>query len=90
MLEERLGKKIKDVRLKEKLSQDRFGKRIGISGKSISAYECGRSIPSLKLLEKLDNEYHTTFISETATDKVSTKLQDIKRLIKDIELYLTL
>ena len=43
-----IAQKIKNIRLLKNLSQDRFGKKIGKSGKTISAYESGRCVPTLR------------------------------------------
>lgn len=46
-----LSKKILAARRKAHLSQDGLGDAIGVSDKSVSAYECGRSVPPLKKLQ---------------------------------------
>ena len=58
-----LGNKIKKIRDSYNLSQDRFAKKIGVSGKSISAYETGRTTPSLRVLEKITEVYKTPIIN---------------------------
>ncbi|KKU49160.1 MAG: DNA-binding helix-turn-helix protein [candidate division WWE3 bacterium GW2011_GWB1_47_11] len=55
----RIGDKIKTLRLSHKLSQRRFGEKLGISGKTVSAYETGRSLPSLKVMENISSAYTT-------------------------------
>lgn len=54
--------KIKTIREKKGLSQERFGSKIGVSGKSVSAYENGRCRPPLKVLEAISETYDTTVI----------------------------
>ena len=49
--------KIKKIRDDNNLSQDRFAKKIGLSGKTISAYETGRATPPMKTVEKINNVY---------------------------------
>ena len=50
LFEKDFGNKIKQFRLSKNMSQERFGKKIGLSGKSISAYETGICKPSLKVI----------------------------------------
>jgi transcriptional regulator with XRE-family HTH domain len=61
------------------LSQDRFGKRLGISGKSVSAYETGRSIPTVRVLRHIANEYNVSF-TEMSTDGRNTLRERINAL----------
>lgn len=45
-----IGGKIRAIREKKRLSQEKFGKKIGASQKSISAWELGKfMVPTLKL-----------------------------------------
>ncbi len=58
-----LGDKIRRIRDNHNLSQDRFGKKIGLSGKTISAYETGRTNPPIKILQKIVSIYKTPIIN---------------------------
>ena len=51
------GTQIKRIRQDSGMSQNRFGEKIGISGKTISAYETGRITPPLKVLERITVTY---------------------------------
>lgn len=42
-----VSKLIKQIRLKKKISQERLGQKIGVTGKTVSAYELGRINPTL-------------------------------------------
>jgi len=46
-------KSIKLARIKSCLSQDELAKKIGVSNRTISAYETGRAIPPTKILTKI-------------------------------------
>jgi transcriptional regulator with XRE-family HTH domain len=74
--------KIKAIRKKLNMSQDRFGKKVGVSGKTVSAYETGKCIPPLRILEKISKAYDTSFIAIDATKK--TELLDKITLIKNV------
>lgn len=82
-----LAKKIKSIRERFDLSQARFGSKIGLTGKTISAYENGRCVPPLRVLEKISSVYGEYFISTTDVQRKSfeTKLFTIKKYIEDIE-----
>lgn len=48
-----LAERIRDARKDARLSQDELGKFIGVSDKSVSAYEQGRSTPPISKLKKI-------------------------------------
>lgn len=48
-----LGKRIRDIRKKNDLSQEQFAELIGIDPNSVSRIECGVHYPSLDTLEKI-------------------------------------
>ncbi len=58
-----LSLQIKFLREKCNLSQHRFGKKVGVSGKSISSYETGRCTPTIKVLEEISKVYNVNLIS---------------------------
>ena len=51
-----VSKKIRRARTSANLTQRELGKRLGLSSKTISAYELGRAIPPLSTLEKIAEE----------------------------------
>lgn len=75
---------IKDLRTRTKLSQKRFGYKIGLSGKTISAYETGKCIPPLKILEKISQTYNVS-ISTFTVNNDHLLLEKIKKLREDID-----
>ncbi len=85
---------IKQVRQSQQLSQNRFGYKIGISGKTISAYETGKCTPPLKVLERIAKTYKISVGTFTLkNDEILlarlTKLQeDLKELSQVIELQI--
>ena len=84
---------IKDLRIKNKLSQKRFGHKIGISGKTVSAYETGKCTPPLKILERISQAYSvsiTTFTvrnDELLIEKIKRLQEDINEISRVISLY---
>lgn len=86
-LKDEMCKKIKDLRLSKNMSQSRFGQKIGVSGKTISAYETGRAYPSLKILDTISEVYDAAIFYVNAERKSSLKeqLNQLKQSIIDLE-----
>ncbi|MCA9308203.1 MAG: helix-turn-helix transcriptional regulator [Patescibacteria group bacterium] len=82
-----LGNQIKIIRETNKLSQRRFGEKIGVSGKTISAYETGKCIPSTKIIEAITITYGVSFARLTNTDKseIEKNLAAIESTISEIK-----
>lgn len=82
-----IGNQIKKVRDKNNLSQERFGKKVGISGKTVSAYETGRSVPSLKTISKISNTYNVTIVElpKHKSDDIKKKINDIQKIFDEIK-----
>lgn len=84
-----IGNQIKNLRLKLNMSQDRFGKRIGVSGKTVSAYEKGKINPALSVLEKISEEFEVSFMKksnkdlERKLDELQRNLHELQRLFKE-------
>lgn len=89
-MKKEIGKKIRKIRDGKNLSQKRFAKKIGLSEKTISAYENGRITPPYRVLEKISNTYGITIISfsedqkqtlETKIKKLEDSVQEVRSLI---------
>jgi len=89
---ENLGKKIRKIRDSHNLSQERFAVKIGLSGKSVSAYETGRTNPPIKILQKIVTTYKTPIVNlnEELRSELSRKLDvlehevvSLKSILKD-------
>ncbi|NBO22803.1 XRE family transcriptional regulator [bacterium] len=84
-----IGEQLKKLREKLNISQDRFGKRIGVTGKTVSAYETGKIIPSLDILKKISEEYNVTFFRknnreiERRIDDIQKSLHELQKLFKE-------
>jgi len=87
-----VGKKIRRIRDSHNLSQDRFGKKIGLSGKTISAYETGRTDPPIKVLQKIVEVYKTPIINinkdlktdiNSKIDYIQQEVSSIKDILRD-------
>jgi transcriptional regulator with XRE-family HTH domain len=80
-----LGERIKRLRLSKNMSQARFGSKLGISGKSISAYENDLCVPSLRVMESMSSTYDVSFIPENNKQNISKKIQDLKKYLIELE-----
>ena len=60
MNQEKIGKFIADLRKHKKLTQTELAKRIGVSNKTVSKWECGNAIPDYGVFENLCKEFNIT------------------------------
>lgn len=47
---ERIGKRIKEIRLEQELSQQKFGALLSVSQDTVSLWEKGKSVPTTEFL----------------------------------------
>lgn len=87
---ENIGNKIKLIRDSYKLSQSRFGKRLGLSGKTISAYETNKATPPLYVLERISTVYKANIFDLPEKDKkdIIETLNSMNESIHDLKLFL--
>jgi len=83
---------LRELRQNLNLSQERFGMRLGVSGKSISAYETGRCVPTIKLLKKIANEYDVNFteMSKENQQLLGERLKALEDCFVQLRTVLTL
>jgi transcriptional regulator with XRE-family HTH domain len=83
--------KIKEIRKVNNLSQDRFGKKLGISGKTISAYETGRAVPPEKVINAISIIFSTPIIYMSSDDRCRLKdqLTSVRMFVENIEKVLS-
>ena len=84
-----LAKRIRLARENAHLSQQTLGETIGVSDKSISAYEKGRSQPPLDNLRKIADatNYPLTYFTQedNAEIAIAAKLQSIERELAEVK-----
>lgn len=84
-----LAIRIREARRNAHLSQDELGKQIGVSDKSVSAYEQGRSTPPINKLKKIAEStshplsYFTQEDNEEAL--MTSKLANIERELAEVK-----
>lgn len=84
----KIGEKIKKIRLSKNMSQERFGSKIGVSGKSISAYENNLCIPSMKVMESISSVYEIPIITTKSRNELINKIENAKCSLKELEIIL--
>jgi len=82
-----IGKQIKEIRDLHNLSQNRFAKKLGLSPKSISAYETNRTIPPLKVLEKISDIYNVSLIRipKKTKNNLYSKIETFEENLNEIK-----
>lgn len=87
-----LPERIRRARLDAGLSQTDLGNAIGLSDKSISAYEKGRATPPLSKLKRISKETHRPlqyFTGEANLDfNVESRLASIEEQLTEIKTLL--
>lgn len=84
----KIGQKIKAARKIRRITQDELAKVIGVSDKSISAYESSRANPSLNMVEKIakaTNQPLSFFLEETVEISILSKLREVEVQFKEIK-----
>ena len=84
-----LAKRIRNARENSHLSQHELGKSIGLSDKSVSAYEKGRSQPPLENLRKIADatNYPLSYFTheENGEGEITAKLISIERELAEVK-----
>lgn len=83
-----IGKKIRSARKIKQITQEDLARAIGVSDKSISAYESERIHPPIAVLEKIaDTTHHslTYFLEDSVESSILSKLETIEKEFKEIK-----
>jgi len=82
-----LAKKIKEIRNRHNMSQERFGRKIGVSGKTVSAYETGKCAPPIRILQAISKTFDFTILHmrNGKKDEMYEKLKSVKDSISALE-----
>lgn len=84
----KIGQKIKQARKIKQITQEDLAKVIGVSDKSISAYESDRISPPIKVLEKIaenTDQAFSYFLEDTVESSILSKLNEIKKQFNEIK-----
>ncbi len=80
-----LFKNIKKARLAAGLSQEELAEKLGVSAKTISAYETGRAIPPSPTLIRIAEITNVSVDELAGNGNVSSKHQEIEKKLKKLE-----
>lgn len=82
---------LKRLRCGLNLSQERFGRRLGISGKSVSAYETGRCVPTVRVLKHIADEYNVSFMEMSNDNRMSLnqKVEELEKCFTQLRTELS-
>lgn len=84
----KLGDKIKQARKIRRITQEELAQVVGVSDKSISAYESDRINPPLNVLEKIAETTEQSlsyFLDDNPESAILNKLKDIEKQFKEIK-----
>ena len=79
MNEENIAKVIKDIRLKNNMSQKDFADKFGVTYQAVSKWENGKNIPDISILKEICKEYNLSLdeLVDVQKTKKSKKLLGI-------------
>lgn len=69
----RIGEQIRERRLNKKMTQKSLAEKLGVSDKTISSWETGRTLPDVELLLKLGELLESSFIEKSSTQENLTQ-----------------
>ena len=84
----KIGKKIQEARKRKRITQEELAHAVGVSDKSISAYESNRISPSLKVLEKIAESTQSPlgyFFEENVESDILAKLNDLEKEFNNLK-----
>ena len=80
MNQERIGQFIKNIRLKNKLTQREFAKNLGVTYQAVSKWERGQSIPDIAILQDISKRFNVD-INDLLEGKTTKKKINILYLV---------
>jgi len=87
-IEKRLGAKITEIRLSQKLTQAHLAEKVNVSVETISRMERGVSFPSLKTLENIAHSLNTPLKAFFEFDGDQPKSQSFERDLSKLTAFL--
>lgn len=69
----RIGEKIKEQRLTKKMTQKSLAEKLGVSDKTISSWETGRTLPDVELLLELGEILDCSFVEKSLDQEKLSK-----------------
>ncbi|HCM37470.1 MAG: Transcriptional regulator, XRE family [Candidatus Gottesmanbacteria bacterium GW2011_GWB1_43_11] len=84
----KIGRKIKQARKLKRITQEDLAQTIGVSDKSISAYESERVDPPLSVLERIAKSTDQPvgyFLDESEDSSILAKIRSVEAQLKEIK-----
>lgn len=75
MNQEKIGNFIKEIRLKNGLSQQKFADKLSVTFQAVSKWETGKNIPDIAILKQISKEFNVN-IDEIINAKYNKKSKD--------------
>ena len=69
-----IGDKVRELRVKNNLTQEKLSEKLGIDNRCLSRIETGKNLPSFKVARKLSELFNFDFyslINDTPIDKIN-------------------
>lgn len=79
MNQEKIGQFIKDIRIKNKLTQKEFAEKFGVTYQAVSKWENGKNIPDLSIIKQICSDYNISL--EELLDGTTKETIKNKKLI---------
>lgn len=80
MNQEQIGKLIKDLRIKDHLTQAEFANKYGVTFQAVSKWENGKNLPDTFILKQICSDYNIN-INDILDGKLSNKKKNYKYLL---------
>lgn len=82
---------LRRLRCELNLSQERFGRRLGISGKSVSAYETGRCVPTVRVLKHIADEFNIDFTEMSSDNRIylNKRIEEMENSFEQLKTILS-
>ena len=87
MEQEKIAKIIKDIRLKNKLTQAEFAEKYSVTYQAVSKWETGKNLPDMYILKKICNDYNIN-IDDLLNGEIKKKKNNKKIIILASILFL--
>lgn len=88
MNQEKIGKFIAELRKEQNMTQEEFAEKLGVTNKSVSRWENGKTLPDLSMITILAKEFHVDISEILNGRKMSTdELIELRNTIDQIILY---
>lgn len=72
MNQEKIGKFIAELRKEQNMTQEEFAEKLGVTNKSVSRWENGKTLPDLSMITILAKEFHVDISEILNGRKMST------------------